>query len=321
MNINMKNTIFLSSLLIRSTIGCALLGSVAFADTISNVNQTSDYTYRTPGGTTSFSNITAPNIDINHVVDSKPFYVEATNLKATGTVKVFARTGDVTLSNVEGSFLQLSTQNGNITLSGDIKAEGNASTVTVANQGDIILDGANCENVSVGYNFSGGEILISGNTSLSNVFFEADAVNVADDANLTLDDVFFTNRNGIEQDLGASAALTLGDNVTLTLAEGSKLDVTELTVGTGLNLVITLSEEAFATLDNTTFDIFSVQEGEVDLTGATISFTDGEQKKTGTIKAEGGSITVTDSYVVPEPTTAVLSLLALCGLAARRRRI
>ena len=312
----------ISSLLIRSTIGCALLGSVAFAVEISNINQNTDYKYRTTGGTTSFSNITAPNIYIDQTQDKAPFNVEAENLKATGTVRVFAYTGDVTLNNVEGSRLALSTQNGNITLSGAIKAEGNDSTVAVSNQGTIILDGANCENISVGFNKKGGEILISGDTSLSNVFFDAETVNVADDANLTLDDVFFTNRNGIELTQGASTALTLGDNVTLTLEEGSVLDVTELTVGTGLNLVITLSKETFAALDNTTFDIFSVQKGDVDLTGATISFTDGEQKKPGTIKVENdGRITVTDSYVVPEPTTAVLSLLALCGLAARRRRI
>ena len=105
------------------------------------------------------------------------------------------------------------------------------------------------------------------------------------------------------------------------LNAGDTLNVKDLTIGNGVEIIITLSNDAFMALDNTTFDIFSVQEGDVDLTGATISFTDGEQKKTGTIKAEGGKITVTDSYVVPEPTTAVLSLLALCGLAARRRRI
>jgi len=32
------------------------------------------------------------------------------------------------------------------------------------------------------------------------------------------------------------------------------------------------------------------------------------------------NVTVSDAYVVPEPTTATLSLLALAGLAARRRR-
>ena len=52
------------------------------------------------------------------------------------------------------------------------------------------------------------------------------------------------------------------------------------------------------------------------------TFTDGEQFKTGTIDATAGSICVTNTQIVyvPEPATATLSLLALCGLAARRRR-
>lgn len=316
----MKLSHQISSLLIRSTIGCALLGSAAFAAGSSNISQSTDYTYRArPNTTESFNNISAPNIDIVHVVDSGYFNVDAEKLKATGTVRIFAYTGDVSLSNVEGNYLQISTQNGTLSLSGDIKAEGDASTINVVNEGGLILNGANCENISVQRN-NGGDISICGETKLSNVFFNATTVNVADGTNLTLDDVFFTSREGVEENMGASTALNLGDNVTLTLDEDSMVNVTELTVGSGLKLIITLSKETFAALDNTTFDIFSVQEGEVELTGANVSFTDGEQTKTGTITTEGGSITVTNSYVVPEPTTATLSLLALAALAARRRR-
>lgn len=50
------------------------------------------------------------------------------------------------------------------------------------------------------------------------------------------------------------------------------------------------------------------------------TFSDGEQMKSGFITAGGGTITVTGSYNVPEPTDAALSLLALVGLASRRRR-
>lgn len=323
----------MSTLLVRSVIGCALLGSAAFAEDISDIMQSTDYKYvvsPNTNRTASFSNIEAPSITIQQFSNgSGTFNVEANNLTATKTIRIAADSsaGNLALNNIEGKRLEISTQNGTITLSGDVKAEDNTSWINITNEGTIVLNGANCENVSMEYNKNVynedekyGEIQISGDTTLSNVFFRAKTVNVADDANLTLDDVFFAHRNAIEQEEGANTALTLGDNVTLTLAEGSKLDVTELTIGTGLNLVITLSKEAFATLDNTTFDIFSVQEGEVDLTGANVSFTDGEQTKTGTITAEGGSITVTDSYVVPEPTTATLSLLALAALAARRRR-
>ena len=46
----------------------------------------------------------------------------------------------------------------------------------------------------------------------------------------------------------------------------------------------------------------------------TITFTDGKETKTVTASYNNGSLTI------PEPTTAALSLLALAGLAARRRR-
>ena len=49
--------------------------------------------------------------------------------------------------------------------------------------------------------------------------------------------------------------------------------------------------------------------------GGSVSLTDGAQ-------FGGANLTfkVNSAYVVPEPTTATLSLLALAGLAARRRR-
>ncbi|MBE6418011.1 MAG: PEP-CTERM sorting domain-containing protein [Akkermansiaceae bacterium] len=66
--------------------------------------------------------------------------------------------------------------------------------------------------------------------------------------------------------------------------------------------------------------MFSVAGQEEKLKETEILFTDGTTTKTGTIEVNGGAIKVTNSQTIPEPATATLSLLALAGLAARRRR-
>ena len=111
--------------------------------------------------------------------------------------------------------------------------------------------------------------------------------------------------------------MTLADDATAV----GMLTVDSLKVS-GTKIVVNLSEEAFNDLDNKTFDLFNVtnEGGGADLASADIVFTNGTQSKVGTITANGGSVTVTDTKLVPEPTTATLSLLALAALATRRRR-
>ena len=65
--------------------------------------------------------------------------------------------------------------------------------------------------------------------------------------------------------------------------------------------------------------------GTGDVTGKTTFYTDGSKSNFKVLEVADMSVLANDSaaffsYIVPEPTTATLSLLALCGLAARRRR-
>ena len=61
------------------------------------------------------------------------------------------------------------------------------------------------------------------------------------------------------------------------------------------------------------------------LTNANIVFTDNNEETEDklaniSLGSTSGSIKVDSTVAIPEPTTATLSLLALVGLAARRRR-
>ena len=260
--------------------------------------------------------------------------IVADSIEAAGKVSVSTSSGDITIGDVKANDMQISTNKGNIILTGNIQsAVADGSTISISANGTpggyIILDGASISNVGLSnsywdenYNQAYGQFSISGDTKLSGVYFDGASVDVAAGATLSLDNVLFTTRENSNKGLSASTSLVLGDNVTLTLNAGDTLDVKSLTIGNNVDFVVTLSSEEFLALEDSKFDLFSVVEGEVDFSNVSFTFTDGEQFKTGTIDATAGSICVTNTQIVyvPEPATATLSLLALCGLAARRRR-
>ncbi|MDO5498026.1 MAG: PEP-CTERM sorting domain-containing protein [Alistipes sp.] len=107
--------------------------------------------------------------------------------------------------------------------------------------------------------------------------------------------VFDYTKNVASMDLGESA-LSLGDGVSITLK---------------------LSDKQFEALKvGDSFDLFIGSHlDDIDLSNVTVTSASGNTNTTVTFEANRGTI-----YVVPEPTTATLSLLALAGMAARRRR-
>ena len=150
-----------------------------------------------------------------------------------------------------------------------------------------ILDGAVVE----GLTMTSGTVNISGTVTLTDVTFGSivAAANflMSGDAGSALT-INITNGSTINAD-----DVTIGDGAAITLV----LDETDTT---GSVTIIGSNEEAIATLMDSLKDKINV----VDASGNTV---------------EGASYDI-NTQVVPEPTTATLSLLALCGLAMRRRR-
>ena len=247
-----------------------------------------------------------------------------------GTVDIATYNGNIALGDVQGNFLQISTNKGNITIAGNVQALNNtASTINISSNGEmgtIVFDGATVSGVAIGNTC--GSFVVNGNTALKDVCFEGGGVvEVAAGASLTLDNVLFAGRDDSNKGNPAQTGLSLGDNATLTINAGDDslgdvelLKVKDLTIGKGVDIVITLSNEKFEKLEDSEIKLFAVENGTVDFSNVTFTFTNGEQYKTGNITSTGGTIFITDVCIVPEPTTTTLSLLALAGLAARRRR-
>lgn len=317
-------------------------GSCAFAadaEIKGPINQTGEYSdryFHSKPTTVEYVSIKSDGVRIDSVKNG----TGAVNLgfgsidAGENGVTISTYIGDIALGDVNAGYINVSTNKGNITITGSVQASSGGSAISIsgddATGGSFILDNASLSNVGLSnqwfdesYNvIYDGNVVISGSTTLTDVYFAAGSVEVEDGSSIVLDNVLFTTLENSNNGRPADAGLVLGDNVTLTLNAGNTLNVRELAVGSGVDIIVTLSNEEFLTLDNREFNIFSVENGAIDFSEVNFTFTDGEQYKSGTISATGGTISVTGSQLiaVPEPTAATLSLLALCGLAARRRR-
>ena len=184
-----------------------------------------------------------------------------------------------------------------------IMLSGNGTDFAVViNGGDFRNYGECDENILV----DGGTLTLKDATVNGEVVVNAGTVNVTSNSTLT--------------------SLTLDADAVLNVSEGAIVTLTEadgLTIADGATIMVTVSTEMLENLDDQEFTLFS---GNVsNLTNANIVFTDNneetEDKQANiSLGSTSGSIKVDSTVAIPEPATATLSLLALVGLAARRRR-
>ncbi len=191
------------------------------------------------------------------------------------------------------------TLSGSMSLTGALVVDGGTYIGTDGQFGGSVftmLDGAVVE----GLTMTTGTVNISGEVSLSNVTFGT-VINAA----------------GLMMLGGDDAALTVY------IQQGSVINADDLNLGNGTNVAVVLDEgviyeEGMELFTLTGSDSTQISELEAALGNNLAVYEYGNTEGEGTVVENAtGSIT---TNVVPEPTTATLSLLALAGLAARRRR-
>ncbi len=336
MKLHLFRTLRITVVMLTAAGSCVFAADAVIKDPINQPGEYSERYFHNKPTTVEYVSIKSDGVRIDSVKNG----TDAVNLSfgsidaGENSVAISTYIGDIALGDVNAGYINVSTQKGNITITGSVQASSEGSTISISGNdaagGSFILDNANLSNVGLSNQWFDesnkliydGTVAISGNTTLTDVYFAAGSVEVEDGASLVLDNVLFTTLENSNNGRPADTGLVIGDNVTLSLNAGATLNVKDLTVGKGVDIIITLSDEEFLTLDDREFNIFSVENGEIDFSDVNFTFTDGEQYKSGIISATGGTISVTGSQIiaVPEPTSATLSLLALCGLAARRRR-
>ncbi len=171
----------------------------------------------------------------------------------------------------------------------------------------------------------GGEIENMGTLSLNDVALSggSDLVNggvIEIDGDLSLDSAKLTFVvNSLTDN---ETAITLGGEANI--LDGGSVDVTFVIEGDKVaSALYNYQEFSFVLFENASDeDFINLRDA---LAGNDVSFTlnnsDWNAYTNGVeLKHEGGNIVITGSVMVPEPTTATLSLLALAALAARRRR-
>ena len=167
---------------------------------------------------------------------------------------------------------------------------------------------------------AGGEFVNYGTT---------DSSILVDGGTLTLDegvlaDITLNSGSIVVNSDSTTGSLTLNggtiifeENAKLTLVDGAELNLTNTVIE------VLVSEETLAGLKDGSSDpvtLFETQDVTTDLKGITVNFTDGTNDLTAKVDGTADGTGVVITTIVPEPTTATLSLLALAGLAARRRR-
>ena len=205
----------------------------------------------------------------------------------------------------------------------------NNGTVSVASSepamllaaGDDVTTLDNTEDM-MNITITGGQVknygVLNGDISVQGGVLELLAGNVGD-ITMTVGEI-------IVQSNSITGNLTLNGG-TITFAEGAVLTLSgDSTVAlNGASVIVQVSADTLAGLEQgSNVTLFDVGTGTLDFNNTVVTFVNGEDSVQAIVSgaaadsANGGQVIV--NAVIPEPTTATLSLLALAALAARRRR-
>ncbi len=275
----------------------------------------------------------------------------ALDINQDGKNTISATSGNNTISAItrlrNGNTLNYNVvENASLDVSGLVHADGRKTQATPASGGGIVKQGAGVLHL----NNSGDEldrISVTGGTA--NIH-GTEAYTLAQLQAATKVEVGFfagaTQDTSTKSSVTVSGSTLLGGaatlNTSLTLAEGSTLDMTDLGAGSvTLNGAltfggkVTMGENLLATVGTMygwqELELFTGLSGGVNLPSVTEAASDGKVLASEVFtNVNNAQLYVTYQVIdnvgsllvvhVPEPTTATLSLLALAALAARRRR-
>ncbi len=234
----------------------------------------------------------------------------AVDADAKGTVKLTAKLTDSRVVNTNAKATLVLDANGQATQKTAIVAE--AGDITFINAGEMLLSELNIGTGRTVAAYTGSElseaqeatIYIAANMKAH--FGEGSALL----ANLVI-------RGGVT--VSMDGALTMGS--TLRLLEGEKLELTDASLDPATAAVLLFDSVETLTLGAKGYA--PVGEGFYDASLIFGSITIGERALTVSdyeLLYQDGQISLQSKRIIPEPATAALSLLALAGLAARRRR-
>ncbi len=233
-----------------------------------------------------------------------------------GDSPTIANIGDITIAadatatvNAKSANAATQIQNdGNITVNGKLEVSkgtiGNSGTITVTGEGAKLTVNSQATITSDITVSNGGTLDVGNSPTMS-----ASAVTIADGGVLDLKDTLTLSLESL--DLAANTTVVLGKDTRIEISDA-------LTVGSG----VIFDVSSWCTNDEYTpiQELFTYTGEGAGFDSALDGITVAIKTSTGTnshatLRLENGSVAL-----VPEPTTATLSLLALAGLAARRRR-
>ena len=238
---------------------------------------------------------------------------ELTQTEGAGTITVAeGKTLNVNKMKLEGGvFINNGTVNGPMASQvATLAEEGDISTTTDAEATFITIAGGEYKNfgtTNADILVDGGTLTLENGSSVGNIEMKSGSILVTNDKQTaTVGSITLSG-----------GSITFEADAQLTLQTGAVVEL-----GEGVEVIVQMSADALAALEaGSNVTLFDAGTNTVEFNNTLITFKDdqnNEVKATVTGNTTGGNVTV--NAVVPEPTTATLSLLALAALASRRRR-